>query len=85
MQYYQLPTHLITYVQNECYYMWRSSYAPATATVVRLIIQLTVNWDVYRIFEYSFVEKDLFTFRLSVLALKYTEFKVPYFTTFLSA
>ena len=71
MQYYWMPTHLITYVQNECYYKWRSSHAPAIATVVRLIIQLIVNWDVYRIFEYSFIENifNSFTFRIFVLAL----------------
>ena len=45
MQYYRPPTHLITYVQNECYYIRRSSYAPAIAIVVRLIIQLTVNFE----------------------------------------
>ena len=56
---------------NECYYKRRSSYAPAITIVVRLLIQLTVNWDVYRIFKYSFIEKtfDSFTSKIFVLAL----------------
>ena len=38
MQGYRPPTYLITnYVQNEYYYKWRPSYAPAITIVVRLI------------------------------------------------